>query len=160
MKLKPLNRLCEKWSSFSDNYLVGDNGYLYCLKEDGKLYRLKSGGYRGGKQYGYQQVRGYFGTDKQHTVKVHRAVALAFIPKPFNADDVDHINNDKADNRVENLQWLTHRQNINKMFRQQMQGAGLCAMCIGTASADASNLLIPLAIMVIGAILLLTGKDS
>lgn len=118
MELKPLNTLCEEWSGFSGDYLVGDDGFLYSQRR-GKHIRLKSGWYRSGKRYGYQQVRGRFGTDRQSTVKVHRAVALAFIPKPFNATDVDHINNDKTDNRAVNLQWLTHRENIVKMYKDK-----------------------------------------
>lgn len=160
MRLRPLNQLDDKWSAFSNEYLVGDDGYLYRLKSDGRFLRLKSGGYRGRKQYGYQQVRGRFGTDKQHTVKVHRAVALAFIPKPLNANDVDHINNDKQDNRVENLQWLTHRENICKRYRQQMQGTGFFTMCIGGMFGDSQNLILPIVLMCIGTILLLTGRDE
>lgn len=160
MKLRPLNQLSDKWSAFSNEYLVGEDGYLYRLKEDGKLHRLKSGGYRGGKRYGYQQVRGRFGTDKQHTVKVHRAVALAFIPKPLNANDVDHINNDKTDNRVENLQWLTHRENIRKRYRQQMQGVGFFTMCIGGMMGDSQDFILPIIIILIGAWLMLSKGDN
>lgn len=118
MNFKRLNTVCEEWSNFSDNYLVGDDGYLYSTY-GGRTKRLKSGYYRSGKKYGYQQVRGRFGSDGQTTIKVHRAVAMAFLPQPFGMNDVDHINNDKSDNRAENLQWLTHRQNIVKMFRQK-----------------------------------------
>ena len=43
---------------------------------------------------------------------VHRLVAYAFIEG--SNERVDHINNDKSDNRAENLQFLTHRENISK----------------------------------------------
>lgn len=48
------------------------------------------------------------------TKYVHRIVAQAFIPNPDNLPTVDHINGDTTDNRVENLQWLSHKDNINK----------------------------------------------
>lgn len=117
MRWKKLNQLDKKWSDFSDEYLVGDDGYLYRFK-CGHYDRLKSGWSRS-RKYGYQQVRGSFGTDKPHTVKVHRAVALAFVPKlSGDATDVDHINNVKWDNRAENLQWLTHQANIARIERK------------------------------------------
>lgn len=160
MRLAVLNKLCDKWSGFSDEYLVGEDGYLYRLKDDGTLKRLKSGDYRGGKRYGYQQVRGYFGTGKQHTVKVHRAVALAFVPRPFNTTDVDHINNNKADNRAENLQWLTHRENLIKRFKDARLCCGFCTTCIGVSMGDSEKLLLPLLLIAIGAVLMLWHNDE
>ena len=48
---------------------------------------------------------------KQYTMKVHRLVAQHFIPNPNNLPEVNHKNECKTDNRVENLEWVSHIQN-------------------------------------------------
>lgn len=44
--------------------------------------------------------------------KAHVLVATAFIPNPMNAPEVNHLNFDRSDNRVCNLEWVTRSQNM------------------------------------------------
>lgn len=43
---------------------------------------------------------------------VHRLVAEAFMPDHAKGAEVNHINGDKTDNRLVNLEWVTHRENM------------------------------------------------
>ncbi len=50
---------------------------------------------------------------KRTNCRVHRLVAMAFIPNPDGLPEIDHINGEKTDNRVENLRWATRVTNSN-----------------------------------------------
>lgn len=87
------------------------------VSSDGELMwttTYKTGHQHTWRTYGCKDKRGY------RTVRyegnyyyVHRLVAECFIPNPDGKTEVDHINTNRSDNRVENLRWLTRGENCN-----------------------------------------------
>lgn len=65
---------------------------------------------------------GYFRTmlkrddGKTHTVKIHRIIAQTFIPNTENKAEVNHKNGNKTDNNINNLEWVTHQENVQHAF--------------------------------------------
>ena len=94
----------------------------YYVTPDGEVWSTKKSApkrlsnYNLNKNVDYQCVGGTFGRTNGGKWKVksyvHRLVAETFIPNPHNLTEVNHINGDKTDNRVSNLEWVSHSTNL------------------------------------------------
>lgn len=55
-------------------------------------------------------------TNKREDLYIHRLVAQAFIPNPLNLPEVNHKDCNVSNNRVENLEWVTRKGNLDYAF--------------------------------------------
>lgn len=83
------------------------------------IHRKKVGSYRRSSYIKKQTLmnKGYFVVtmstdDNSKRCLVHRLVALAFIPNPENKPQVNHIDGNKQNNCVSNLEWVTDKENM------------------------------------------------
>ena len=102
----------EEW----DNYEVSNMGRIRSLnfKRTGKIkvLKLKNNG------KGYLQVAlSNNGIMKYYLI--HRLVANTFIPNPNNYTEVNHIDENKSNNYVNNLEWVSHKENMNHGTRTE-----------------------------------------
>lgn len=117
------NEIIEEWRpicGFEGLYEVSNLGRVKSLKD-------RYGNLREKILKQIQNDKGYLKVNlangKRKTSTVHRLVALSFIPNPNNLPTVNHINEDKTDNCVYNLEWMNMSQQVRHGTCQQRRVA-------------------------------------
>ena len=115
-----LNNTCEIWQDiigFEGRYQVSNLGNIRSIRTNHGKYqeRLLVQRVRSKKcKYLYVQ---FSVNDLPYHEAVHRVVAKAFIPNPENKPMVNHIDGNKTNNVVENLEWVTCSENHKHAFQ-------------------------------------------
>jgi hypothetical protein len=86
-----------------ENYLIFEDGVVMNSKSGRELKPILNND-------GYYKI-GLRKDNKQKFFRLHRLIALAYIPNPDNKPFIDHINRNRGDNRIENLRWATLSEN-------------------------------------------------
>lgn len=95
--------------------------FLYEVNEKGEVRNVKS------KKpvNGYLEKNGYIRMKFENKclggvvrTSAHRLVAEAFIPNPDNLPEVNHIDSNRANNHVSNLEWVTHSGNMKHAYHK------------------------------------------
>ena len=99
---------------------------LYQANRKGEIKSIERNGTLGGILKQYLNRKGYlkivlYKNNIPHHMTVHQVIAQTFIPNPENKETVNHINNIKTDNRVENLEWCTIKENLMHSHKQNRQ---------------------------------------
>lgn len=116
-----------------DNYMVSSWGKVYAVRCAWKKTRLLDGtkGFYPETcirkeikpeetSKGYLRVDLYDKNGNRKHFKIHRLVAKAFIPNPENKPQINHIDGNKQNNSITNLEWVTdteskeHRKKLSK----------------------------------------------
>lgn len=100
-------------------YFISDDGKVYCNLGRGNrdknktvdLYEIKPRLTKSGYARVYMRCND---TNKRKDFYIHRLVAEYYIPNPDNKKYVNHKNCIRNDNRVENLEWVTSKENTKQ----------------------------------------------
>lgn len=96
---------------FNNNYIIYSDGRIYSNISNKFLKpQINSRGY-------------YIITLCRKIYQFHRIIAENFIPNPNNFSDINHINGNKTDNNLENLEWCNRRYNRNHFLKKEFPGS-------------------------------------
>lgn len=117
--------------SYEGYYQISNHGRVksFHINKKGKLLKIALA------NTGYESV-GLYKNRIQRKASPHRLVAEHFIPNPHNYPEVNHIDEKKTNNHVNNLEWCSKEYNLNHGTRNRRiakaQSKAVSAKCIAT----------------------------
>ena len=119
--VKSISVSTEEWRSIKDfpDYEISNTGKVRSLKRVEEPTVLSNG--LGSSGYYNVVLRR---DNKSHTVRVHKLVAEAFIPHSEEFNVVNHIDGNKLNNEVTNLEWVSYSDNNQKAYDEGLKGKG------------------------------------
>lgn len=105
------NEIWKDVEGYDGDYLVSNFGKVKSFKKNKEsiLKKCKNSN-------GYYFVN-LFKNNIQKKIYIHRLVGKEFIPNPENKPEINHLNADKSNNQVSNLEWVTPKQNIQHAWQ-------------------------------------------
>ena len=98
--------------------ILGNIKPMYSISTDGKVRNIKTGKYLkyGVTTAGYYTVGLQHNDNSRHIYYIHRLVAEMFLEKRDGDEQVNHIDKDRSNNNVSNLEWCTQIENLEHQF--------------------------------------------
>ena len=126
----------QEWTSIPGfpNYAISRSGVVLNVKRNRKLATYKD-------KDGYLRLN-LWRSNEMHSFILSRLVALVFIPNPENLPEVNHKDEDKTNNIVDNLEWCDRKHNINHGTRTEKVRCKLGKAVIST-DEDGNQRLFP-----------------
>lgn len=116
MNYKSIKKI-EGFEKCKIDYLIYENGEIYS-KKTSKFLKCSTDS----KGYKYLDLR--HSNCKYRCPKIHRLVALAFIPNPDNLPQINHKDGNKNNNSIDNLEWCTNLYNTIEAVRLGLKPKG------------------------------------
>ena len=93
---------------YTNLYKISNTGKIksYCKNKNGTLLKIQT------QKNGYQIINLYKNNEMKRFY-IHRLVAKIFIPNPENLPEVNHKDEDKTNNSIDNLEWCDRKYNMN-----------------------------------------------
>lgn len=154
--IKSIEEIDKEWKdikNYEGVYQINNIGQVKSLKRN-IILKPKI------NRQGYYEYQLYKKGEKSTTISAHRLVAIHFIPNPFNLPVVNHIDGDKTNNKVENLEWCTYSHNnkhaydtglnktksvikmdMNENFIKKYKSIKEACLDIGMATSSSGNII-------------------
>lgn len=112
-----------KWKDiigYENEYQINQFGEIRTLKDSPKLkkYNVLKPQINKRNGYVYQML---YKNGKEKLLRVHRLVAMAFLPNPNNLPQVNHKDGNKQNNSVDNLEWCEQSYNMKHAFKTGLE---------------------------------------
>ena len=112
-----------KWKDivgYENEYQINQFGEIRTLKDSPKLKKYDVLKPQISKRNGYVYQMLYK-NGKEKLLRVHRLVAMAFLPNPNNLPQVNHKDGNKQNNSVDNLEWCEQSDNMKHAYKNGLQ---------------------------------------
>ena len=105
---------------YENEYQINQFGEIRTLKDSPKLkkYNVLKPQINKRNGYVYQML---YKNGKEKLLRVHRLVAMAFLPNPNNLPQVNHKDGNKQNNSVDNLEWCEQSYNMKHAFKTGLE---------------------------------------